>query len=219
MWIVGHDNRCAGHQSDYDNNPECYVLHSQTPLRRSPHVKKRIVPKRRQGGLVPCPDNKFGTGRLAHRRCGVLRSEDATSIMVPGRVDVSSTSFRSRRNPGRNERGRQLRRPFEALPLSRPLNAQRTPRPAFYHRGMAVAMPQRRVWSERGVTGDDEAGASRFLLLRPPHLHHPRGARLVHHAGGSMRDVQLLAGHRSIQTTQRYIDGDSDAQRKLVSMI
>jgi hypothetical protein len=32
-------------------------------------------------------------------------------------------------------------------------------------------------------------------------------------------DVQLLAGHRSIQTTQRYIDGDSDAQRKLVSMI
>ena len=36
---------------------------------------------------------------------------------------------------------------------------------------------------------------------------------------GSLRDVQLLAGHRSIQTTQRYIDGDSDAQRKLVSMI
>ncbi len=46
-----------------------------------------------------------------------------------------------------------------------------------------------------------------------------RAARLVHHAGGSLRDVQLLAGHRSIQTTQRYIDGDSDAQRKLVSMI
>jgi integrase len=46
-----------------------------------------------------------------------------------------------------------------------------------------------------------------------------RAARLVHKVGGSLRDVQLLAGHRSIQTTQRYIDGDSDAQRKLVSMI
>jgi integrase len=46
-----------------------------------------------------------------------------------------------------------------------------------------------------------------------------RAARLVHRAGGSLRDVQLLAGHRSIQTTQRYIDGDSDAQRKLVSLI
>ena len=46
-----------------------------------------------------------------------------------------------------------------------------------------------------------------------------RAARLVHRAGGSLRDVQILAGHRSIQTTQRYIDGDSDAQRKLVSLI
>jgi integrase len=46
-----------------------------------------------------------------------------------------------------------------------------------------------------------------------------RAARLVHKAGGSLRDVQLLAGHRSIQTTQQYIDGDSDVQRKLVSLI
>jgi integrase len=46
-----------------------------------------------------------------------------------------------------------------------------------------------------------------------------RAARIVHQAGGSLRDVQLLAGHRSILTTQRYIDGDSDAQRKLVAMI
>jgi integrase/recombinase XerD len=46
-----------------------------------------------------------------------------------------------------------------------------------------------------------------------------RAARLVHKAGGSLRDVQLLAGHRSIQTTQAYIDGDSDAQHKLVALI
>jgi integrase len=46
-----------------------------------------------------------------------------------------------------------------------------------------------------------------------------RAARLVHKAGGSLRDVQLLAGHRSIQTTQGYIDGDSDVQRRLVALI
>lgn len=46
-----------------------------------------------------------------------------------------------------------------------------------------------------------------------------RAARLVHKAGGSLRDVQQLAGHRSIETTQGYIDGDRDAQRRLVKLL
>ncbi|MFM9938756.1 MAG: tyrosine-type recombinase/integrase [Hyphomicrobiaceae bacterium] len=44
-------------------------------------------------------------------------------------------------------------------------------------------------------------------------------ARRAHWAGASLRDVQVLAGHRSIETTQGYIDGDSDAQRRLVALI
>jgi integrase/recombinase XerD len=44
-------------------------------------------------------------------------------------------------------------------------------------------------------------------------------ARNVHRTGGSLRDVQILAGHRSIEMTQRYIDGDTRSQRRLVGMI
>jgi len=44
-------------------------------------------------------------------------------------------------------------------------------------------------------------------------------ARNLARTGGSLRDVQLLAGHRSIETTQRYIDGDTVTQRKLVALI
>ena len=44
-------------------------------------------------------------------------------------------------------------------------------------------------------------------------------ARKLHRVGASLRDVQTLAGHRSIETTQGYIDGDSDAQRRLVALI
>ena len=43
-----------------------------------------------------------------------------------------------------------------------------------------------------------------------------RAARAAHRAGASIRDVQMLAGHRSIETTQLYIEGDTDAQRRLV---
>jgi integrase len=68
-----------------------------------------------------------------------------------------------------------------------------------------------RVFKNIGLKGCSSHSGRRTFVTR--------AARIVHKAGGSLRDVQLLAGHRSIQTTQRYIDGDSDAQRKLIAMI
>ena len=62
-----------------------------------------------------------------------------------------------------------------------------------------------------GVTGCSSHSGRRTFVTR--------AARLVNTAGGSLRDVQILAGHRSIQTTQGYIDGDTDAQRRLVALI
>ena len=46
-----------------------------------------------------------------------------------------------------------------------------------------------------------------------------RSARLLAKTGGSLRDVQELAGHRSLTTTERYIEGDRDAQRRLVQLV
>ena len=72
------------------------------------------------------------------------------------------------------------------------------------------------IWFERafkyiGLDGCSSHSGRRTFITR--------AARLVHEVGGSLRDVQLLAGHRSIQTTQRYIDGDTDAQRRLVGLM
>ena len=44
-------------------------------------------------------------------------------------------------------------------------------------------------------------------------------ARKISEVGGSLRDVQALAGHSSLGTTARYIEADADAQRKVVALI
>lgn len=44
-------------------------------------------------------------------------------------------------------------------------------------------------------------------------------SRKISAVGGSIRDVQLLARHSSMQTTQRYIDADVDAQKKVVNLL
>lgn len=37
--------------------------------------------------------------------------------------------------------------------------------------------------------------------------------------GGSLRDVQMMVGHSSLQTTQRYIESDSESQRKVIDLL
>lgn len=64
------------------------------------------------------------------------------------------------------------------------------------------------LFAEVGAVGCSSHSGRRTFITH--------AARNAHRAGASLRDVQLLAGHRSIEVTQGYIDGDSDAQRRLV---
>jgi integrase/recombinase XerD len=43
-------------------------------------------------------------------------------------------------------------------------------------------------------------------------------ARKISSVGGSLRDIQSLAGHSSLQTTQRYIEVNSEARERVVEL-
>jgi len=67
------------------------------------------------------------------------------------------------------------------------------------------------LYRDVGMTGCSSHSGRRTFITR--------AACKVSDVGGSVRDVQQLAGHASLQTTQRYIEGDTDAKRKLVQLI
>ncbi len=67
------------------------------------------------------------------------------------------------------------------------------------------------LYRDLGMTGCSSHSGRRTFITQ--------AARKVSEVGGSVRDVQQLAGHASLQTTQRYIDGDTEAKRKLVQLI
>jgi integrase/recombinase XerD len=44
-------------------------------------------------------------------------------------------------------------------------------------------------------------------------------ARKISTVGGSLRDVQMLAGHSNLRTTQLYIDANPEAQVRIVELV
>lgn len=44
-------------------------------------------------------------------------------------------------------------------------------------------------------------------------------ARKISTVGGSLRDVQILAGHTNLRTTQRYIEANAEAQVRVVDLV
>ena len=68
-----------------------------------------------------------------------------------------------------------------------------------------------RLYNDLGLVGCSSHSGRRTFITR--------AARRVVEAGGSLRDIQQLAGHANLGTTQRYIEGNSDAKQRLVNLI
>ena len=45
---------------------------------------------------------------------------------------------------------------------------------------------------------------------------HYRPSKKIYLVSESLRDIQMMTGHSSLRTTQRYINGDSETQREVV---
>ena len=134
------------------------------------------------------------------------------------------------------------RRIGERLDLSRNITKGRRRRSVPMHPQIKAAM--QRLWNEAGrpscgpVLPSERGGhmspksvvnwfadqyASAGLIGCSSHSGRrtfiTQAARLLAQTGGSLRDVQELAGHSALSTTERYIEGDRAIQRKLVCLI
>ena len=68
-----------------------------------------------------------------------------------------------------------------------------------------------KAYAELGMNGCSSHSGRRTFITK--------SARMLAKTGGSLRDIQELAGHRALTTTERYIQGDRDIQRKIVRLI
>ena len=83
-------------------------------------------------------------------------------------------------------------------------------RAAGYSAG-AIQVWFARLYDALGFVGASSHSGRRTFITK--------AARKIVEAGGSLRDIQELAGHSSLATTQRYIAGDAEAKRRVVALV
>ena len=75
----------------------------------------------------------------------------------------------------------------------------------------AVVNMFKRWYNDVGLLGCSSHSGRRTFITN--------AARKISMVGGSLRDVQMLAGHSSLAVTQRYIEGDVEARTKVVELV
>ncbi len=68
----------------------------------------------------------------------------------------------------------------------------------------------KRIYQDAGLTGASSHSGRRTLLTNL--------ARKCAQAGASLRDVQRIAGHADLGTTERYVEPSLEAQRRLIAL-
>lgn len=131
----------------------------------------------------------------------------AAEIMVAGSI---AKNGRARRIPLHPELRQALQCHWrvEGRPQQGPvIRSQR----GAHLRPRSVVHLFRRLYDELGFTGCSSHSGRRTFITSL--------ARLIARTGGSLRDVQELAGHRSLAVTESYIVGDRDAQRRALRLL
>ena len=109
-----------------------------------------------------------------------------------------------------------LREALEALQATRGEKARPDLSVIYSERGRGMSAASVAVWfhrlySDLGLSGCSSHSGRRTFITR--------AAQKIVEAGGSLRDVQQLAGHANLGTTQRYIEGSTEAKRRVVALI
>jgi integrase len=155
-----------------------------------------------------------------------LRSKEIAGLTWSMITDASGTLGDTIALPNRASKGRnggraiplhdELRDALAALMAARP-DKVRADRPVIYseradgYSANAVAVWFFEKYREIGIEGASSHSGRRTFITAL--------AKKIIEAGGSLRDVQQLAGHASLSMTQAYIEGDAAAKRNVMKLI
>jgi integrase/recombinase XerD len=135
---------------------------------------------------------------------GSIHLTDIASKGRSGRIILTNTQLRHKLQDWLQEAAKQ--RGFD-IASSHVITTERSART----QAQAIVNMFAAWYADVGLVGCSSHSGRRTFITN--------AARKISSVGGSLRDVQALAGHSSLAVTQRYIDGSEDARAKVVELV
>lgn len=174
------------------------------------HVRKKRYPARDVVMILLSVKAGLRAGEIARLTWPMLLNADGKISAVMELHDIAAKKLHGRTIPINPELGKALvsLHRFQGCPVEGCVIPSE--RKARMHSASIVKW-FKSLYSELGYEGCSSHSGRRSFVTR--------AARSIYRVGGSLKDVQQLAGHRSLETTQAYIEGDSKVKRKLVALL
>ena len=194
---------CENHR--YSHRDKVIVLLSMKAGLRAMEIakirRKHVMTSDRQVDIVIHLENKLckkGSGRTIPINAELRAAIELLFHKVPGLPDdpliLSERSMSASYNP---ETGKKVRPEPDDVP--------------YCMHPKSIVLFFQRLYGRLGLIGCSSHSGRRTFGTKV--------ARSIVKVGGSLRDVQQLLGHTDLATTQKYIDGDNEAKRKVVDLI
>lgn len=152
---------------------------------------------------------------IAHLKWNMLQDADGNVGIAIHLTDIASKGKGGRIIPLNKQLRQSLVRLYEQAQTRSRFSCETgfvvTTERSDHTSAQAVVNLFSRWYRELGLIGCSSHSGRRTFITN--------AARKISTVGGSLRDVQALAGHSSLAVTQRYIDGDAEARRKIVELV
>ena len=152
---------------------------------------------------------------IAHLKWNMLQDADGNVGIAIHLTDIASKGKGGRIIPLNKQLRQSLVRLYEQAQTRSRFSCETgfvvTTERSDHTSAQAVVNLFSRWYRELGLIGCSSHSGRRTFITN--------AARKISTVGGSLRDVQALAGHSSLAVTQRYIDGDTEARKKVVDIV
>ena len=211
--IKGRDNQPSGANAMSGQGKQAKTITKTQEKLILKHLESSRYPERDKVAFLLSVKAGLRVGEIAALTWSSVTDGEGN---ITDEINITNQISKGKRSGRSVPMNKELQRALIALQANRGSFATPESKIIYSERGGGFSANSLAQWFSRkyrkiGFEGVSSHSGRRTLITR--------AAQKISTVGGSLRDIQFLAGHSSLVTTQRYVEANEAAKRRIVQLV